>query len=652
MKLSIIIVNYNVKHFLKQCLGSIAQAANSIVHEIICIDNNSVDGSVKMLVKEFPQVKLLKNKNNLGFAKACNQGIEISKGEYILILNPDTVLEHDSLSKPIRFMDANQQAGSLGVKMIDGNGKFLPESKRGLPTPSAAFYKMSGLSKLFYPSKVFGKYYLDYLDKDQVQKVHVLTGAFMLIRKTVLDKVGIFDEQFFMYGEDVDLSHRIINAGYDNIYFPETRIIHYKGESTKKESVKYVHSFYKAMLIFSEKHFSKKNNKIFSFLINTAIVFRAFLALILRFLKEIILPLIDFVVMAIGIVAITQLWETFVTYTDGGSYPIFFYQIIIPIYTLVYVTIIYLSGGYDKPYRHHKMIWAIIIGTIIILVSYSLLDESLRFSRSIILLGSLWALISLIGLRWLLAQIGIRQFRKKELKRIIIVGKPDEVHRITALIFKNKDQIDFLAFVSPNEETIIFEKYIGSINSLKELVQFYNITELIFSSKDISFQLIFDKLTELESSSISSKIAPENSLSIIGSKSIMNTEDLFLQEIFTFSNKTNIRIKRMFDLLISVLFLLTLPFGLFIVPNGSGFIKNIFWVIANKKSWVGFHPQKNETFKLPSKKSSVLFISDGIKNFQEEANLIQTINMSYTQKYQILKDLQIIFTGRANLGRW
>ena len=310
MKLSIIIVNYNVKHFLKQCLHSVLKASESVSHEIICIDNHSVDGSIEMLINDFPKIKLIRNDKNRGFARACNQGIKIAKGEYILILNPDTVLENDSLIKPIQFMDIHPEAGSLGVKMVDGSGKYLPESKRGLPTPAAAFYKMSGLAKLFYPSQLFGKYYLDYLNKDEIHSVHVLTGAYMLIRKTVLDKVGPFDEQFFMYGEDIDLSHRIIKAGFKNFYFPKTRIIHYKGESTKKQGIKYVYTFYKAMIIFSKKHFSKKNNKALSVILNAAIIFRAFLALTSRFINRFLLPLIDFLIIGFGVIMLTKVWET------------------------------------------------------------------------------------------------------------------------------------------------------------------------------------------------------------------------------------------------------------------------------------------------------------------------------------------------------
>ncbi|HRS54762.1 MAG TPA: glycosyltransferase family 2 protein, partial [Bacteroidales bacterium] len=232
MKLSIVIVNYNVKYFLAQCLSSVEKAIENIDAEIFVVDNNSVDGSVQMIKNKFPKIHLISNNKNVGFAKANNQAIKLAKGQYILLLNPDTVLETDTLLKVVNFMDEHPDAGALGVKMVNGKGKFLPESKRSLPTPWVAFYKISGLSSIFPKSKIFGKYHLGYLDKNKINKVDVLSGAFMLIRKEVLDKIGLLDENFFMYGEDIDISYRITQAGYNNYYYPETRIIHYKGEST------------------------------------------------------------------------------------------------------------------------------------------------------------------------------------------------------------------------------------------------------------------------------------------------------------------------------------------------------------------------------------------------------------------------------------
>ena len=253
MKLSVIIVNYNVKHFLEQCLQSVNKAIKNIDAEVFVVDNNSVDQSVELVKDKFPFVKLIINKENTGFSVANNQAIRVSKGEYVLLLNPDTIVEEDTLEKCISFMDSKPNAGAIGVKMVDGKGKFLPESKRSLPTPAVAFYKIFGLSSLFPKSKRFGAYHLSYLPEDEVNEADIIAGAYMFMRKEALDKVGLLDETFFMYGEDIDLSYRIIQGGYKNYYFPETRIIHYKGESTKKGSLNYVFLFYKAMIIFAKK---------------------------------------------------------------------------------------------------------------------------------------------------------------------------------------------------------------------------------------------------------------------------------------------------------------------------------------------------------------------------------------------------------------
>ena len=311
MKLSVIIVNYNVEYFLEQCLHSVLKAAKNLSCEIFVVDNNSVDGSVAMVEEKFKTVKLIANKKNTGFSYANNQAIKQSAGEYILLLNPDTVVEENTFEKVISFMDAHPDAGGLGVKMLDGKGNFLPESKRGLPTPSVAFYKIFGLSNLFPKSTLFGKYHLGYLDKDKTHEIEILSGAFMLLRKSVLEKIGLLDETFFMYGEDIDLSYRIIKAGYKNYYFSDTRIIHYKGESTRKSSINYVFVFYRAMVIFAEKHFSKNNATAFSFLINIAIYFRAFVAIAARFARQLLLPALDALLVFTGIYFISNYYVFF-----------------------------------------------------------------------------------------------------------------------------------------------------------------------------------------------------------------------------------------------------------------------------------------------------------------------------------------------------
>ena len=299
--------------------------------EVFVVDNNSVDGSVAMVKEKFPWVQLIENKVNVGFSRANNQAIKKAKGEYVLLLNPDTVVEDDTFEKVIKFMDSHPDAGGLGVKMVDGSGRFLPESKRGLPTPSTAFYKMFGLSKLFPHSKTFSKYHLGYLDNNKIHKVDVLAGAFMLLRKSVLEKTGLLDESFFMYGEDIDLSYRITKAGYNNYYFPETRIIHYKGESTKKSSVNYVIVFYNAMVIFAKKHFTGKNARLLTMLINVAIYFRAFLAILSRLFSRLLLPVTDAAVLFAGVLITKKIWETKFIYPQGGKYPDLFVKYIIPL---------------------------------------------------------------------------------------------------------------------------------------------------------------------------------------------------------------------------------------------------------------------------------------------------------------------------------
>jgi GT2 family glycosyltransferase len=271
LQLSIIIVNYNVQYFLEQCLYSVTKACRNIDAEVFVIDNNSTDDSKSFFSDKFSSVKFIWNTENIGFAKANNQGLQLCSGKYILFLNPDTIVPEDCFSKCINFLESNMQIGGLGIKMIDGAGKFLKESKRGFPTPFASLYKLCGLTKVFPTSPLFAQYYLGHLNENKNQEVNVLAGAFMMIPKKVLDAVGSFDEIFFMYGEDIDLSYRIQKAGFKNCYFADSTIIHFKGKSTNKSSLEYLRHFYKAMHLFSKKHYDFTRSSIVYFLIKILI---------------------------------------------------------------------------------------------------------------------------------------------------------------------------------------------------------------------------------------------------------------------------------------------------------------------------------------------------------------------------------------------
>jgi len=276
LRLSIIIVNYNVKYFLEQCLCSVTKACTGIDAEIVVIDNNSSDGSKDLLSQKFPEVRYIWNKENIGFSKANNLALKQCSGEYILFLNPDTILPEDCLTQCLSFFQSQENTGALGIRMIDGAGNFLKESKRGFPSPATSLYKLAGLSKLFPHSKTFARYYLGNLTEYETQEVDVLAGAFMLVPKKILDEVGSFDESFFMYGEDIDLSYRIQKAGYKNYYFADSTIVHFKGESTKKGSLNYVRMFHRAMILFIQKHY--KNAGLFSLLMRIGIVCNALLS--------------------------------------------------------------------------------------------------------------------------------------------------------------------------------------------------------------------------------------------------------------------------------------------------------------------------------------------------------------------------------------
>lgn len=279
--LSIIIVNYNVKKLLEQCLNSVKEATAPFQAEVFVVDNASSDNSVDYLQPLFPSVVFIRNDTNVGFSRGNNQALKLVSGEFVLFLNPDTVLPANVFSKCIAFMKVHSEAGALGVRMLDGSGNFLKESKRGLPTAAASFWKLSGIINLFPRSPFFASYYAGHLDENKTHEVAVLSGAFMLARKAVLDITGGFDERFFMYAEDIDLSYRIVKAGYKNYYFADTTIIHHKGSSTNKD-IRYVKQFYKAMSQYVEKHHGRG---LFSMILNAGIFFRGSVAALGNFLR-------------------------------------------------------------------------------------------------------------------------------------------------------------------------------------------------------------------------------------------------------------------------------------------------------------------------------------------------------------------------------
>ena len=287
MELSVIIVNFNVRDFLRQCLFSVMLASENIDCEIFVVDNNSDDGSVGMIKSEFPDVKLIINTVNSGFSAANNQAIKKSQGRFILLLNPDTIVEKDTFSKCIDFMNMHTDAGAIGIRMINGEGRFLPESKRAFPTPGIAFFKTFGLSFLFPKSLLLNKYYLPQIDYLETALTEVISGAYMFIRREALEKSGLLDEDFFLYGEDIDLSYRLLQTRYNNYYFPLVSIVHFKGKSTSGDGYEDILHFYDSMRIYVSKHSAESKYRSFRLIIIGAVYFREILAISNRLLRNI-----------------------------------------------------------------------------------------------------------------------------------------------------------------------------------------------------------------------------------------------------------------------------------------------------------------------------------------------------------------------------
>jgi GT2 family glycosyltransferase len=637
-RLSVIIVNYNVKHFLEQCLLSVQRACEKLPSEIIVVDNHSLDGSVEMLRRKFPNVKLIASEKNLGFSKGNNLGIAQAGGEFILLLNPDTVIEESTFEKTIAFMDARPEAGALGVKMIDGKGRFLPESKRGLPTPEVAFYKMFGLAALFPQSLRFGKYHLTYLDKDKTHEVDILSGAFFLVRREVLNKIGLLDETFFMYGEDIDLSYRIQQAGYKNYYFADTSIIHYKGESTKKTSVNYVFVFYKAMAIFARKHYSKQKANSLSLLINVAILLRASITLMGNILRTSRLMLLDAILFFGLFLALRQLYFFFSGKVTPLDISVWFFAGM----SILWVCIGWLRSAYDRPYSLRNFSKGMLIGGLLALVVYALLPENLRFSRAIVLSGAVAGWIIGIAARWVLATLFPISFRINTLhkRRFAIVGQPGNALRVEQLLYSAGFEAGFIARVHPDEVEQLPENYAATMGQLRELCRIFQLDEIIFCAEDVGSQRIIEQMMQLDGEQLDFKIAPPESMFVIGSNSTHTVGELyFVLNVNSIGKVGSKRNKRIFDIIASVILLLASPLR-WIKKDAIG-SADVWKVLIGNKTLVGYNPAGDNLHELPPLRPGLFYPAP--KGTNGKAHTVARLNMLYAKDYSIWKDAAIVW---------
>ncbi len=635
-RISIIIVNYNVKHFLEHCLLSVFRALTDIDAEVFVVDNQSTDGSVEMVREKFPAVRLIANEHNVGFARANNQAVEISNGEYILYLNPDTIVAEDCFEKCLEYMDKHPEVGALGPKLIDGKGVFLPESKRGFPSTWVAFCKISGLSSLFKKSRRFNQYHLGYLPEHETNEVDVLVGCFMFCRKKVIDEVGSFDETYFMYGEDIDLSYQINKSGYKNVYFPETTVIHYKGESTKKGSLNYVRMFYKAMIIFAQKNFAGRSKSLYVFLITLAIYFRGIIAFFRRLFSILSLPILDSVILLGSLWGMLSVWKRYVK--PDTTYSINLLSIFFFTYLLCWIASIFFSGGYDKPYKPQRVLRGMLIGSILILSIYALLPEDYRFSRGITVIGALIGTLAILLSRYFLQGLGVKSVQGEDQlnKQTIIVGNPEDEKEIKLLIHQAGIHKNIIGGVSHTKQKL--DEQITTIDKLKPISSLYKVGEVIFSQNDLSFQKIIHHITDM-GAHYDYKIHSAGTDSIIGSNSKNTAGDLYSTEmIYAISSPAARRNKRVIDVLVSILLLLVVPILIWFVNSRNTYFKNCVFVLGGKKTWVGYNQPK-----LPTLKPSILATYTPLIDFAIPTENIEHLNWMYAKNYSPWWDVKIIW---------
>lgn len=673
-EISVVIVNYNVKHFLEQCLLSIEKAKHNLNIEVIIVDNASVDGSQSMIKKKFKDVLLIENNRNLGFGRANNQGLKIARGKYILILNPDTLIQEDTLQVLKNFLDEHPDVSAVGCKLINPDGSFQVSSRRSIPTPWVAFTKISGLSRIFPRTKIFGRYNLTYISPDIECEVDILSGSLMMIRHDIIKQVGYFDEDYFMYGEDIDLCYRIKKAGGKIYYTPKTKAIHYKGESTKKGEFSYITNFYSSMLIFIDKHFKDHYSVFIKMMLKAGIYLRAFIAYFNSILKNIASILFDLLLIISSIFLAIKLWLP--------HYALIKFRIIFPIYTIVWLASIYFSGAYSAKGRYHlkPIIGGAFVG-FLLNSTFTYFFKQFAYSRVVILIAFILIIFILCIWRLVYRWIGPSAIKHplSKLRRTIIVGTGREGLRILKKLRARPDiPYEICGFVDFDEKNVGKEidgtEVLATIENMREVIKIQKIDDVIFSSDRLSNKQILETIAYAGGTGVNFRIVPHELEYVIAKSSVDEIDTLpFLDFISTY-DPVDMVIKRLFDIVYSAtilvlslpLFVINLLLGarirkkkiyvenggianIHIFEGGIPFLKNLptyFSVLKGTLSIVGAEIMEVEkTKEKPAFKpglTGLVQIKLRDKNKKYSSQVKDYYNLYYLKNHSFLTDLQIL----------
>ncbi len=643
LELSIIIINYNVKFLLEQCLYSVQKAIIGLDAELIVVDNHSADESISYLGPLFPDVLFIQNTENLGFAKANNQALTFCKGGHVLFLNPDTLLPEDILHKCLAHIKLYPDAGALGVRMIDGMGNFLPESKRAFPTPMASFCKLTGLSALFPRSGFFNLYALGNLDEYENHTVDVLAGAFMLVKKEVMMQMKGFDEDYFLYGEDIDLSCRLQKGGFQNLYLGEASIIHFKGESSGNHSLNRVNYFYKAMLVFVDKHYRSGTAKSFSIFLRFAIALRAMISGLHKIVQPFLLPLIDTVLIWSSLQLVRLVWINNIRHGKDFGVPIIPY--VLPLFSVLFVMAAAVTGLYDKVYKTAKTLVSLVFATISILALYSLLPEEIRFSRGVVLYGCLSGSVFVLLFRQFLLIRSDKFFGQESAASgpTLIVGNEKEYNEVLQLLEKALSDKKILGRISPKQND---GDAVCSFSGFAELTKEIAVKEIIFCAGEISLTEIIAETIALSDNGTRFLFHVNGSKSIVGSDTLAagaKTITAFLDYRITYPYQQ--RMKRLVDIILSLLFLISFPLHLIFHKKGLHLLQNAWKVFMGKQTWIGY---VSSSTALPPIKPAVIPHMKSRIGFAEP--VLEKADKRYAKEYDWWQDLLTVFANYGRLG--